>query len=273
VEGAEGPAPYAFEVAVASDVGTERKENEDHCAHLVESDTVGVAIVADGVSGLAGGGAASEQAVESTLRTYRGLGDMRPARRLQRAVQQANIDVYDRAVIVPELRGMATTLTALVVDRGELVAAHVGDCRIYLLREGRMRQLTKDHTLVGEKVRLGLLTELRARHHPDRSVLTRAVGRELIVAIDRIAAPLWQGDLLILCSDGLYNVLDPLDMEEIVRGKGAAPAAHALVDQANGRGTPDNVTAAVVRMTGAIPRPPAEGGLRARLRRLMGRDR
>jgi protein phosphatase len=274
VAGAEDPAPYAFEVAVASDVGTGRKEraNEDHCAHFVESASAGLVVVADGVSGLAGGGTASRQAVETTLRTYRELADLRADRRLLRAVQKANIDVYDLAVVVPELRGMATTLTAAVVDRGELVAAHVGDCRLYLLRAGRLRQLTKDHSVAGERVRMGFLSEERARFHPDRSVLTRALGRELIVAIDRIAMPLAQGDRLILCSDGLYNVIEDGEIEEIARGPGAGDVCRTLVDTANRRGTPDNLTVAMVRMIGAMPERRTGGGLLARLRRLSGRD-
>jgi PPM family protein phosphatase len=266
------PEDYAFEVAFASDAGTQRQENEDYCGQVIESTTSGLVVIADGVSGMAGGGTASRTAVETTLRTYRALRDMRPPRRLQRAVQQANIDVYDLAVVVPELRGMATTLTAVVIDRGSLVAAHVGDCRIYLLRAGRIRQLTKDHTVVANRVRLGLLTEERARRHPDRSVLTRSVGRELIVAIDRIAAPLLQEDRLVLCSDGLYNVLEDRDLGEMVGGKGAASACRDLISAANARGTPDNLTVAVVRMTGATPDNLAQGGLRARLRRLVGRD-
>ena len=264
---------FAFEIASASDVGTERRENEDHCAYLTESPTVGVVVIADGVSGLAGGGTASRRAVESTVRAYRALDHLRPARRLHRAVQQANIDVYDLAVVVPELRGMATTLTAVVIDRGALVAAHVGDCRIYLARGGRMRQITRDHTVVAEKIRLGLLSEERARESPDRSVLTRSVGRDLIAAIDRIATTVLQDDRLILCSDGLHNVLGPLEMEAIVRDKDAASACRALIDAANARGTPDNLTAAVVRMIGATPHHRPGGGLRARLRRLVGRDR
>ena len=266
------PEDYAFEVAVASHVGTERRENEDSHGQLRESPTAGLVVVADGVSGLAGGEAASQRAVESTLRTYQELGEMRAARRLQRAVQQANIEVYDLAVVVPELAGMATTLTAMGIERGTLVAAHVGDCRLYLVRRGRIRQLTKDHTVAGERVRLGLLSETRARHHPDRSVLTRAIGRELIVAIDRISTPLVQEDRLVLCSDGLYNVLGDLALEAIVRDQPAEAACRALIDSANARGTPDNLTAAVVHLTGATPAHRTPVGLRERLARLVRRD-
>lgn len=269
--GAADPAPYAFEVAVASDLGTAREKNEDHCAHLHETASAGLVVIADGVSGAVGGGTASQRAVEAALAAYRELAQMRVERRVTGAVQRANIAVYDLALVVPELRGMATTLTAAAVDRGQLAAAHVGDCRLYLLRAGRIRQLTRDHNVAGERVRLGLMSEERARLHPGRSVLTRALGRELIVAIDRIAMPLVQDDRLILCSDGLYNVLDDLDIEEIARKGSAEGACRTLVATANARGTPDNLTVAMVHMTGATPERQAAGGLRARLRRLAGR--
>jgi protein phosphatase len=185
-------------------------------------------------------------------------------------VQQANIDVYDLGVVVPELRGMATTLTALAIEDGALTAAHVGDCRLYLCRAGEITQLTKDHTIAGERVRMGLMSEKRARRHVDRSTLTRCLGRELIVAVDRIGTALRQGDTLILCSDGLYNVIDEPEMIEIVRGQPASAASRALVDAANERGTPDNVSAAVINMLGATPERAQRGGLRSRLSRWIG---
>jgi protein phosphatase len=263
------PPDYAFEVAAISEPGTERDRNEDHSGYLRQSASSGLIAIADGVSSYEGGQTASKLAVEATLRAFGEQPDsLGFGKRLYRAVQQANIAVYDLAVVVPELRRMATTLTAVALDRGELNAAHVGDCRLYRVRAGNIQQLTKDHTLLAEKMRLGLVSEARARTHPGRSVLTRSVGRELIVAVDRITAPLIQGDVLVLCSDGLYNVLAEDELEEIVRHADAATACRSLIDAANRRRTHDNVTAAVVRMTGPIPETP-RGGLGARLRRLF----
>jgi protein phosphatase len=272
----EQAAPYAFEIAAISDVGTEREHNEDRCAFQADSATSAIVTVADGVSGNVAGAVASSTAVEAAMRTWTEDAALRIERRLQRAVQQANIAVYDMGVVVPELRGMATTLTALAIDRGEAMAAHVGDCRLYLVRGGRTTQLTKDHTVVGERVRLGVMSEERARNHPGRSTLTRCLGRELIVAIDRISTPLAQGDLLIVCSDGLYNVLDDAELEPLTRGLAATAACRRLIDEANERGTADNLTAAVVRMTGAVPGGNGERrsggfGLGARVRRLVAR--
>jgi protein phosphatase len=238
-----------------------------------ESPSAGLLVVADGVSGQAAGAVASRTAVDAAVRVYQEQADLRPDRRVARAVQDANIAVYDLAVVVPELRGMATTMTALAVDAGRVTAAHVGDCRLFLIRQDRIVQLSKDHTVVAERVRMGLLGEARARHHPDRSVLTRSLGRELIVAVDRITTPARQGDVLIVCSDGLYNVLDDSEIRRIAAGRDADSACRALIDAANARGTPDNLTAAVLQLTGPIPTRPDGGGFGTRLRRLIGRDR
>jgi protein phosphatase len=164
---------------------------------------------------------------------------------------------------------MATTLTAAAVERGELTVVHVGDSRLYLVRDGAITQLTKDHTVVGSRQRMGLLSKERARNHAEKNVLTRSMGRELIVARDRTGQRLVQGDVLLLCSDGLHGILEDPEMLELVARHDALAACRALVDAANARGTPDNLTAAVVRLVGATPHP-EETGLRARLRRLLG---
>lgn len=266
------PAEHEVEAAALSDPGTVRGNNEDSCGVLVESRSCVVAGVADGVSGFEGGEVASHMAIEVLLRAWREEAPALGAgQRLYRAFQQANIEIYDRAIAVPELRGMATTLTAVALEGGELTAVHAGDSRLYLVRGGAITQLTKDHTVAAEKVRLGLLSREKARTHPDRSVLTRSVGRELIVSRDRLTQRLGQGDVLVLCSDGLHNVLGDEEMREIVAGRDAAGACRALVDAANARGTPDNVTAAVVRMIGPAPEAPRRGGLGSRLVRLLGR--
>jgi PPM family protein phosphatase len=264
----------ALDVAALSDVGTERDGNEDSCGVLVERPGCAVLVVADGVSSAPGGEVASQMAVEVLLRAYREEPVRHPAgQRLYRAAQQANIEIHDRAIAVPELRGMATTVTAAALEDGELTAVHVGDSRLYLLRGDEVLQLTKDHTVAAERVRFGLLGAERARTHPDRSVLTRAVGRELIVSRDRLTRRLAQGDVLVLCTDGLYNVLGDDELAPLVHGLDAAGAARALVRSANGRGTPDNVTAAVVRVTGPVAERPAGVGLAGALRRLLGSRR
>jgi serine/threonine protein phosphatase PrpC len=256
-----------LEIAALSDTGTERDHNEDCCGTFVESGACAIVGVADGVSSSEGGEIASQMAIEVTLRAYREEAPAKSAgQRLYNAVQQANIEIYERAYAVPELRGMTTTLTAVALDRGELIAVHVGDSRLYLVRAGSIMQLTKDHTVAAERLLSGFSSKERAL--ADRSALTRSVGRELIVSRDRISRPLAQGDALVLCSDGLYNVLADDEIRRIVEDRDAAAACRALIEEANRRGTPDNVTAAVARVIGPVPEPPEPRGLLAALRRL-----
>ncbi len=262
-----------FEIATLTDVGTEREHNEDACGSLIEGPERGVLAVADGVSGSEGGETASRMAVDSTLRSFAEQGKgIAAAKRLARAAQHANIEVYELSLAVPELRGMATTLTAVTLERGEFSVAHVGDSRLYLLREGRLTQLTKDHTVAAEQVRLGVLSEARARKHPGRSVLTRCLGRELIVSLDRISLAARQGDSLLLCSDGLYNAIGDPEIAALLGAAGSAQdACRALIDAANARGTFDNLTAAVGRMRGSGAPAQEPSGIGARLRRLFSR--
>jgi PPM family protein phosphatase len=278
--GPDEPSGGRVHVAARSDRGTVRAENEDSFGTYVESPSCALAIVADGVSGQAGGEVASQMAVEVVLRAFRESPlAWGPLRRIHRAAQQANIEIHDRALVVTELCRMSTTLTAAVVHDGILHAAHVGDSRLYLIRNGTIVQKTKDHTLAGERSRLGL--GMRPKGHPDRSTLTRSLGRELIAAIDRITFPLAKGDVLLVCSDGLYNVLEDGELRELAeqckevvgRGDGEATAGdracEALVRAANARGAPDNLTVALMHVTTETPAAPT--GWRTVLDRLLGR--
>src|ERR1700730_5278218 len=247
-----GVAQPSFDLAVLSDVGTNRPDNEDACGHFVDGPEAALFMVADGIGGYEGGEIASRMAVDITFEAYR----LTPpawgaAKRLHRAVQRANIEIHNRAIAVPGLRRMGTTLTAAVVEDGRLSAAHVGDCRLYLARRGRILQITKDHTVVAEHVRMGLMSAARARNHPERSMLSRSLGHELIVSVGRFSMPLMMGDRLLMCSDGLHNVLEERELELLLRSGDAAAACKALIDAANARGSADNLTAAVFVMNGA----------------------
>jgi protein phosphatase len=140
---------------------------------------------------------------------------------------------------------------------------------MYLVRHGHIRQLTKDHTVVGEQVRMGLMSSSKAREHPQRSTLSRSLGRELIVSIDRITMPLEANDRLIVCSDGLYNVLSDKELEHLSRELDAAQACRRLIDAAISKGAPDNVTAAVFFMNGSAPGAAAEPGFHQRIARML----
>lgn len=241
-----------FEVALQTDVGTNRESNEDSCGHFVESHDTVLFAIADGIGGYEGGEVASSMAIEVTLQTYReSPPTWGPGKRLHRAVQRANIEIHNRALTVPELRRMGTTLTAAVVNNGTLHAAHVGDCRLYLIRRGRISQITKDHTAVQERVRMGLMSAARARNHPERSALTRSVGHELIVSVDQIRLGLEQDDRLLICSDGLHGVLTDPELERAMRGRGAEEACRNLIELANQRGTADNLTVGIFTQRGA----------------------
>jgi serine/threonine protein phosphatase PrpC len=266
------PIPVTFELAMRSDIGTNRSNNEDFCGHLVEAPDAVVFVVADGVGGYEGGEVASKMAVETTLNTYRNSPrEWGASKRLHRAVQNANIEVYNFASTVPELRRMATTLTAVAIENGTLNAAHIGDCRLYLLRAGKITQMSKDHTMVGERVRMGLMTEERARNHPERSALLRSLGRELIVSLDRITMPLRKDDELILCSDGLYGVLENHELMSFTREFSAADACEKLIRNANRRGTGDNLTVAFFKQLLETPDAAPPAGLLGRLKNLFSR--
>jgi len=269
----QGQEAAAVDLALLSDIGTNRSNNEDSCGHITDKGDV-IFAVADGIGGYEGGEVASAMAIEITLRAYRenavGWG---PSKRLHRAVQEANIEIHNRALTVPELRRMGTTLTAAAVSDGVLHAVHVGDCRLYLIRQGKIRQLSKDHTAVQERVRMGLMSAARAKTHPERSALSRCLGQELIVSADRITMPLERGDQIVLCSDGLYNVVEDYEMARLVGESDAAGACRRLIDMANQRGTADNLTAAICMIREGADPGDGGSGWRDRLAGFFGRIR
>jgi serine/threonine protein phosphatase PrpC len=267
----ESPIGDLYEIASRTHKGRVREANEDRCATFVAADCVGL-VVADGVSSFNGGDVASRMAVEVTLSSFiEQSRDLRPAKRLYRAVQRANIAVHDMAMVVPELRSMATTLTAVVFAHGELHAAHVGDCRLYLLRAGRLQQLTKDHTVTAERMRLGVLSKARAQNHPARSTLTRSLGRELVARVDQFTTPVAARDLFMVCSDGIHGLLTETELVNLCSAPSAEGACQALIDAANERGSPDNVTAAVARVAEGAPPSQKQRGLLQAMSRALRR--
>lgn len=254
INGTQTAEAMIFDASVLTDLGNERDNNEDSVGLSVEGGTSLVMVVADGVGGYEGGEQASRMAVDVALESYRQQDTtIAPEKRLYRAAQQANIEIYDRAIVVPELRNMSTTLTAVAVEGSMLYAAHVGDSRLYLLRAGAITQVTKDHTVAAERVRQRLLTPERARHHPDHGTLTRSLGRELIAAVDRITLPVQTGDVLVVCTDGLHNILYDEEIAKLAAEGPADMAARRLIDAANEKGTFDNLSAAVCRIVGELP--------------------
>jgi serine/threonine protein phosphatase PrpC len=230
----------------ATDVGRVREGNED--AYLVD-DAMGLVAVADGMGGHRGGEVASATALEA-LRAA--IGGGRP---LRESMEDANDAVFAKSLTDTELRGMGTTLTAAtLVTGGTVLVGHVGDSRAYLLHDGELRQVTVDHSLVEELVREGRLTADEAAVHPQRSIITRALGLERGVEVDVYAVELAPGDRLLICSDGLTGMVHTDTIAATLRREDdPARAAAQLVDAANAAGGEDNITAVVVAVTDEAP--------------------
>jgi protein phosphatase len=208
-------------------------------------------VVADGMGGHAAGEVASRIAVETVLQTWVGGSVTRPSQALRTAARAANTAVF-AASMDRERRGMGTTLVSLALVAGEAFIANVGDSRAYHVRRGVCSQLTTDHSRVGEMLRMRLITPEQAAHHPARSQLTRSLGGEPAVQVDLVHKELAVGDVFVLCSDGLWDLVSRRDIAEATE---AVPdeAAEALIDSALQRGAPDNVSAIVVRITEGHP--------------------
>jgi PPM family protein phosphatase len=239
-----------------TDPGCVRELNEDAIGHWPHEDGMLFA-VADGVGGHAAGQVASSLVIEILGREMeRAPGGWPVLKRLKRAVQEANLEIYNKAIAVPELRGMATTLTASAVVGGTLAAVHVGDCRLFLVRDGTLTQLTKDHTWVGEQVQYGLLSAEDARKHPKRHVINRCLGRELIPALDLLTIDLRPGDVLAQMSDGIHAALPESEIAGILVSERAEPACSALVRRGREEGGEDNLSVQVAMVLACDPSPP-----------------
>ena len=228
-----------------TDIGCVRTENEDAVGHWPHEDGL-VFAVADGIGGHAGGEVASNLALEVLAREMdRAPGSWPVGKRLRRAVQEANLEIYTKGITVPELRRMGTTLTASAVVGGTLVAAHVGDCRLFLFRERKLTQLTKDHTWVAEQMQYGILSPEEARTHERRHMVTRSLGQELIVGIDVLSLDVMPGDVLLQCSDGIHGALEEPEVVELLAAHPPEAACRALVRRAREEGGEDNLSAQI----------------------------
>ncbi len=247
-----------FSCAARTDVGIVRSGNED--SYLMQADR-GLFIVADGMGGHAAGEVASEMAVQTvadTLGTLRGVADEEMSERLRNAIRSANEAIFGRTLTEQDKRGMGTTVTALVLRPRRYLIGQVGDSRAYLLRDGRMLQLTKDHSYVQEQVDAGLLTQEQARVHPYSNVITRCVGAGEDVIPDVYYGSLRKGDLLLLASDGLTGMLEDEQLTKILEGAGEPQQwVDRMITEANRRGGLDNITAIVIRID-AVDSPSGE---------------
>ena len=236
------------EWAEQSDVGRQRSTNQDFCGMAVApGDGARLWIVADGMGGHAGGETASRVAVEAALESFRRGGTSLIAR-VREAIEAANRAVIARASQDRSLFGMGTTAVAFAWDDKGACVANVGDSRAYRVRRGKIEQLTRDHSVVAELVRRGALTEEEAMIHPRRHEVLRSLGFEADLKVDVDAADAAPGDVFLLCSDGLTGVVDDAEIASLCGKRRSSESAKALVDAANARGGPDNVTVQVIKI-------------------------
>lgn len=241
-----------------SDIGKKRGRNED--SYLVNED-MGLFVVADGMGGHSGGEFASRFAVSTVEEVIQSM-NMDPEAtvisgvnedgskfgdRLRYAIEVASQKIYDQALFEPELKGMGTTVAALLVDGAKACVANVGDSRVYLIRDNEIKQITDDHSLVSEQMRAGILSAQDAKNHKLKNIITRSVGYQEEVNADLFYLDLKAGDLLVMCTDGLTNLVEDSFILDVVKSNptNLELSCQQLVLRANERGGDDNITVVI----------------------------
>jgi serine/threonine protein phosphatase PrpC len=265
-----------IEVSVQSDIGCQRHNNEDSFGYWEPEDDQQflrkgrLAVVADGMGGYEGGQEASRMAVETLVAVYRDFGGDDPQAALVEALQAAHEQIRQYSFAHPELRGMGTTCTAVAIVRGALGGenggeirskdgsenydalyyVHVGDTRLYLIRAGQITRVTRDHSYVGRLVESGVISAEEAETHPQRNILTAALGTNPDLIMDSPARPepLRRDDVLLICSDGLWGQVHDSEILDAVENKSAEQAGRELIGLARERGGPDNITVEILRL-------------------------
>ena len=245
-----------IEIAGLSDVGCQRKDNEDDLTFWYpevpgEFLKLGLlAVVADGMGGHEGGREASSLAVQTVRDVFREADRTDPQGALLNALREAHRRIRAFAEQHPHLHGMGTTCTAILVRNRHLYFAHVGDTRLYLLRGGRLGRRTRDHSYVGRLVESGVLSRAEAEHHPQRHILTAALGsgEEIFPESPETAVELQNGDLLLLCTDGLWDVVPDQDILPVLVSQTPEEACRELVRKARENGGPDNITLQIIQI-------------------------
>lgn len=238
---AEENLPVGILCAFRTDVGKVRANNQD--APIV-SEKLRLYGVADGMGGHKGGEVASTSARDDLLRELEGKTPSVAA--LSGAIEEVNRQIYHQQEHDDALTGMGTTLSVLWMSDNFVYIGHVGDSRVYLLREGEFRQMTLDHSLVEQLVREGVLTEEEAQNHPMRNIITRAIGTDESVEVDVVVEERRKGDLWLACSDGLHGLVDDRQMRDALRQYAPEKAADVLLKAALDAGGRDNVTLVIV---------------------------
>ena len=249
---------FHLNVAQRSDIGRKRPVNEDSMISILPEDPQvmtkkgALFIVADGMGGHTAGDVASEMAVNLVRDAYYADESDDVDASLLQAMRQANTAIYRASQLqepLPEKNKMGTTCVAAVLIGDTVHIANVGDSRAYIVRGNQVIQISQDHSLVAEQVRAGVLTPDQAREHPDRNLIYRCLGEKADVEVDLFSQAVQEGDLLVLCTDGLSTQVSDEELQEIVQQFGPQESVYHLVERANEHGGLDNITAIVVRVS------------------------
>ena len=232
-----------------TDTGQRRDTNQDYMytSETAVGNLPNLFLVADGMGGHAAGDYASRCTIEQTVESISASGLTEPVALMQEAVNRANLLLLSASQFDPWKAGMGTTLVAATCMDHQLYAANVGDSRLYIINQETITQITRDHSLVEEMVRLGEMDEADAKFHPDKNIITRAVGVFEEVAADFFETRIEEGDIILLCSDGLTNEVSDADIKRIVLGqRDIVEKAEKLVETANRNGGHDNITVVLI---------------------------
>lgn len=233
----------------ATDVGQKRKMNQDYV--FASADPVGnlpnLFVVADGMGGHNAGDYASSHAVKTVVEEIRKDADLNPVKVIRHAIESANTEIVSQAQRDEMLRGMGTTMVVSTIMGNYAYVANVGDSRLYVINK-QIQQITKDHSLVQEMVRMGEINAEQARNHPDKNIITRALGAERTVDIDFFDLKLETGSVILMCSDGLSNMVEDSQIENIISDtdKDLEERGRILISEANRNGGKDNIAIVLI---------------------------
>ena len=238
-----------MKVFSATDIGQKRTMNQDFI--FTSEDSVGnlpnLFVVADGMGGHNAGDFASRYGVSVLVESVRKDRNFNPVKILRNAIEAANREVFSQAQMDPAMAGMGTTTVVCTIVGGYAYVANVGDSRLYVAGSD-LTQITQDHSLIAEMVRLGELTPEQGKNHPDKNIITRAVGTSQDVKIDFFDIKLEQGNQILMCSDGLTNMVEDARIFEILQDQEAEDKVQKLIDEANANGGKDNIAIVMVEI-------------------------
>ena len=232
-----------------TDIGKKRKLNQDYVftSEIPVGHLPNLFLVADGMGGHNAGDYASRYTIETIVEDIGSSSNDSPVIVLEKAIQSANRLIRQRSFEDEDLSGMGTTVVAATIDEDRLCVANVGDSRLYVINNREIKQITRDHSLVEEMVRMGGLQREQARSHPDKNIITRAIGAQDEVEIDFFQMTLSKDDIILMCSDGLTNMIDDEEIRMILQGqRDIVEKAETLVNAANNNGGKDNIAVILV---------------------------